>query len=63
MREKIQCVIIELSDGTKVKFYGRAVIESGDTRTIKGIRFTESFCLPEGYEFEELRKGENHEII
>jgi len=54
LARKAQTIVITLSDGTVVRFCGPAVVEPGETRTIKTIYFTEPFDLPEDTFFEEL---------
>ena len=54
LKRKAQTVILTLSDGTVCRFCGPAVVEPGETRTIKTIYFSEPFDLPEDTFFEEL---------
>lgn len=54
LARKAQTIDITLSDGTVVRYCGPAVVEPGETRTIKTIYFTEPFDLPEDTFFEEL---------
>ena len=54
MKRKAQFIILTLSDGTVVRYCGPAVVESGETRTITSVYFTEPFDLPEDTFFEEL---------
>ena len=54
LKRKAQSIVITLSDGTVCRFCGPAVVEPGETRTIKTIYFSETFDLPEDTFFEEL---------
>lgn len=50
-KEKFQSVWLTLSDGTKAGFIGKAVVFSGDKRTIVDIVFTEPKELPKNCSF------------
>jgi len=51
-----QVCIVTLSDGQVARFTGPAFAAPGDTRTIRGIEFTEPKPLPAGHTFGEINK-------
>ena len=53
-----QKVIIELNDGTKLIFYGKAQVFENDKREIKDIHFTQPMPLPDGYQFKKIELWE-----
>lgn len=50
----LQGVVITFNDGSTAVFTGRAVVMSGDKRTISNIKFTEPRKLPKDCSFEEM---------
>ena len=51
IKDKYQCVVITLSDGTKASFIGQAIAKEPETRKIVNIQFTRPQKMPPGTTF------------